>query len=45
MPGSLGRLNIQLTLEQVKFQQALEQLGQQIQRFSHQFQVNFDSAR
>lgn len=45
MTGSLGNLNIQLSLETVKFQQALERSSRDTQRFVKQFQVNFANAQ
>lgn len=45
MAGSLGNLNIQLSLEAVKFQQTLERSSRDTQRFVKQFQVNFANAQ
>ena len=45
MAGSLGNLNIQLSLETIKFQQALERSSRDTQRFVKQFQVNFTNAQ
>lgn len=45
MSGSLGHLNIQLTLEQINFQRNLEKSSQEAQRFTRQFQINFANAQ